>query len=344
VATTFASRPSPTPAVPRPLAAARSDPAETLPGEPADDAGSVSEDDGFGQVDIDPLFEAPEPQVLPDRGCPNGLGWSGNIYTEDPQYGVFPPGLDDQEDITAHKAIFLAVLGDAGDRIRLPRSEGLHGCAVTSVVFSEAEVLGYGVKEGTLTLLEESAGTEVKYLILVPDGSSFQRAPGNRAPRDIVKHGYDSDVRRCMSQWVDQLPDWKVLAVVPANSTWFEHFAPAARKATTWASWHEKGYLADARVRARHWITTPAAEESAAGPFETKVTTASPRSPRAAAPTRAPWSTLAASIVADLLRADLQRVTQLTARVADAVADVRLSNAGKVQRHVVRGPPLRFVY
>ena len=49
-----------------------------------------------------------------------------------------------------------------------------------SVVFSEADVLGYGVKEGTLTLLEESAATEAKYLILVPDGASFQRARGRR--------------------------------------------------------------------------------------------------------------------------------------------------------------------
>ena len=52
------------------------------------------------------------------------------------------------------------------------------------------------------------------------------------------------------------------------------------------------------------------------------------------------WPSAVRSLVADLLNADVYDVTKLTARVADAIANVELSSAGKVSRHVVRGPPL----
>ena len=49
-----------------------------------------SEDDGFETVDPD-LQDVDPPEVHRrfDRGSPNNLGWSGNAYQDDPQYGVY---------------------------------------------------------------------------------------------------------------------------------------------------------------------------------------------------------------------------------------------------------------
>jgi len=105
---------------------------------------------------------------------------------------------------------------------------------------------------------------------------SFLRGRGPRATRDPVKHGFDADIRRAMTQWVDQLPDWKVMAVVPGTSTWLEGFAPAARRSSAWASWGETCGLAVANVRARHWIWTSPSEAQEAAVRDSKMDVSDP--------------------------------------------------------------------
>ena len=60
-------------------------------------AAGDSEDDGFEEFDPDlQLLDPPEVRLAFDHGSPNNLGWSGNAFRDDPQYGVFSHGLDEQ--------------------------------------------------------------------------------------------------------------------------------------------------------------------------------------------------------------------------------------------------------
>ena len=61
-----------------------------------------------------------EPRPYADAGCPNNLGWGGNVYTDDPQYGIYAESLDAAPDITAKRGIFIAVLGDVGGEVKGP--------------------------------------------------------------------------------------------------------------------------------------------------------------------------------------------------------------------------------
>jgi len=77
-----------------------------LHGDPSD-----VEDDGFDDVDAEDFTaEAPDLALAADRGSPNILGWSGNVYCEDPQYGVYAEALGDPPAESDLRRVFVGIL------------------------------------------------------------------------------------------------------------------------------------------------------------------------------------------------------------------------------------------
>ena len=173
---------------------------QVLAAAPSDVPETASEHDGFSDVEVESLLiDLPEPKPCTDAGCPNNLGWRGDVYTDDPQYGIYAESLDAEPDITAKRGVFIAVLGDAGGEVRAPQPALLCGCPVTSVVLTEADIVGHGVTVGTRLLLDEATDCEVRYLILAPCAPSFLRRRCSTKSRDTVAHGYDVGLRRALA-------------------------------------------------------------------------------------------------------------------------------------------------
>jgi len=255
-------------------------------------AAGDTEDDGFEPFDPDlQLLDPPEVRQIFDRGSPNNLGWSGNAFRDDPQYGVYSESLEVATEELDLTLVFIATLGDAASEVRAPRRRILHGCTLVTAAFTEADLIGDGVHYG-LQLIAEAAGrAELKYLVLAPLAPSFLEPPPDEDTYDrTVQKSYDISLRRHLAQLVDGLPDYKVLAVLPGASTWPCAFQPTSSSSARWSSHRlpTEPYGgppgSTAQLRTRHWAAPPRAgshgRAETAEPSERSGPAGSPSPPR----------------------------------------------------------------
>ena len=159
--------------------------------------------------------------VPASAGDQHALGWHGNVFTEDPQYGNFEAPAADIADVPANTGVYLAALGDAAEECRLPSRFRAAAGRLDGCFCSEAELLGHGPEVLSQNLQEDSADYNHKVIVVAPTGRTFLRSV-RRGRADVVTRGFDQNVETRIAEVLARLPDWKVIAVRPASSALFE--------------------------------------------------------------------------------------------------------------------------
>jgi len=159
----------------------------------------------------------------PDEGCPDLLGWQGNAYDTDPQYGVYAPSLDSTPGATTltKTKVFVATLGDAGHLVTAPSDDRLE---IRTHFVSESSAMGRGQATLFDFLLDLSDAAHVSYLILAPGGRTFLKAARHAMKTDAaqarVARGYDQDIRELFEATAASLPGWRILEITTGSSSY----------------------------------------------------------------------------------------------------------------------------